>query len=157
MIGAQMYGSEPYVVHLDEVAALAEPYGTAAKVVAYLHDTVEDTQTRSKEEVFADIISKFGKNVAGAVLGLSDEPGETRKERKAKTYERMSKIPIDDIWGRVILIVKAADRLANARRCVKDQSPLLKMYRKEQAQFRAAVYRSGVNDELMTEIDKLLA
>lgn len=69
----------------------------------------------------------------------------------------MSKIPIDDIWGRVILIVKAADRLANARRCVKDQSPLLKMYRKEQAQFRAAVYRSGVNDELMTEIDKLLA
>lgn len=154
--GDQKYGNEPYVVHLDEVAALAEPYGIAAKVVAYLHDTIEDTRFRTKAEVFADVATKFGKNVALAVQGLSDEPGETRKERKAKTYARMSLITIDDIWGRIVLIVKAADRLANARRCVKDQSSLLDMYRKEQPQFRKAVYRSGVNDELMVEIDKLL-
>ena len=47
--GDQMYGDEPYIVHLDEVAGILHEFGimetifTNAYIVAYLHDTIEDT------------------------------------------------------------------------------------------------------------------
>ena len=42
--GDQRYADHPYSVNLDAVARIVEPYGTAAQVVAYLRDAVEDTQ-----------------------------------------------------------------------------------------------------------------
>lgn len=39
--GDQRYGTHPYVHHLDAVAAILEPFGTAAQIVGYLHDTIE--------------------------------------------------------------------------------------------------------------------
>jgi guanosine-3',5'-bis(diphosphate) 3'-pyrophosphohydrolase len=80
----QKYGHHPYSFHLDAVAALASPYGEEAVVVAYLHDTAEDTQI-----TIAEVESKFGSKVAACVSLLTDEPGANRKERKAKAYAKL--------------------------------------------------------------------
>ena len=88
--GEQKYGARPYHVHLDAVAELASAYGETAQVVAYLHDVVEDTPV-----ALSAIEGRFGKFVAGCVAILTDEPGETREERKRKTYLKMAKVSGD--------------------------------------------------------------
>ena len=41
--GDQKYGEHPYIVHLDAVADICYPYGQNAVIIAFLHDTLEDT------------------------------------------------------------------------------------------------------------------
>ncbi len=108
--GDQKYGDDPYSKHLDAVATLAAPFGAQAITVAYLHDAVEDTSA-----TLATIEAQFDAFIATCVGLLTDEPGATRKERKAKTYAKMASVtgPTE-----LALIVKAADRLANVRACV---------------------------------------
>lgn len=146
----QRYGDRPYSYHLDAVASLAEPYGEDAVVVAYLHDTSEDTNT-----TIAEIETRFGANVAACVSLLTDAPGADRKERKAKTYAKMA-----DARGphELALLVKAADRLANVRACVEDRKHgKWQLYRSEQPAFKAAAYRNGLCEPLWTELESLLA
>lgn len=146
--GAQKYGEHPYSVHLDEVANIAAEYGETAKVVAYLHDVVEDTETTIKE-----IESKFGSLVSGCVAILTDEPGANRKERKTKTYQKMSEVSGE---LELALIVKAADRLANFRSCIRESNArLLAMYQSEQASFKQAVFRPNLCDPIWLEIEKI--
>jgi (p)ppGpp synthase/HD superfamily hydrolase len=148
--GEQRYGDQPYSVHLDAVAKLAAPYGELARVVAYLHDTVEDT-----EASLDDIRTRFGALAAECVALLTDAPGANRKERKAKTYACLATVagPTE-----LALIVKAADRLANVRACVAGQNAgLWQMYRGEQAAFRSAAYRVGQCEPIWAELDALLA
>jgi (p)ppGpp synthase/HD superfamily hydrolase len=148
--GAQRYGDHPYVHHLDAVAAIAEPFGEAAVVAAYLHDTVEDTSA-----TLADITDQFGPEIAACVALLTDEPGADRKERKAKTYAKLA-----EVTGRLelALIVKVADRLANVRASVKDRNErMLKIYCGEHQTFRTAAFRPGLCDSLWSELDALLA
>ena len=147
--GEQKYGTRPYVDHLDEVAALARAYGEEPEVVAYLHDTVEDTDV-----TLADVEARFGSKVAACVALLTDEPGATRKERKAKTYAKLATVggPLE-----LALLVKAADRLANVRACVRDGNQRLwQVYQGEHATFRPAAYRPGLCDPLWSELDGLL-
>lgn len=148
--GAQTYGEHPYVFHLDAVAALASPYGDEAVVVAYLHDVVEDTPVSLEE-----VASIFGSAVARCVALLTDEPGANRKERKTKTYARLAQVQGHD---ELALIVKAADRLANVKACVRDGNERLRqVYRDEHAAFRGAAYRPGLCEPLWVELDALLA
>jgi guanosine-3',5'-bis(diphosphate) 3'-pyrophosphohydrolase len=65
--GEQKYGDRPYAYHLDAVAVIATPFGEEAVVVAYLHDTVEDTATTLEE-----VEAKFGAKVAVCVALLTD-------------------------------------------------------------------------------------
>ena len=146
----QKYGDKPYSVHLDDVATLCVSYGSTAMIVAYLHDTLEDTSLTANE-----IEYKFGKNVRELVQVLTDMPGKNRKEKKAATYARLGAIetgsPLD-----VALIVKAADRLANVVACVRDKNVgLFEMYKKEQPAFETAVYRRGLTDDFMDDINEL--
>ncbi len=144
--GDQKYGVHPYSSHLDAVAKLAGPYGEQAEVIAYLHDVVEDTDVGLKE-----IEDHFGKLVADAVSILTDEPGSNRKERKSKTYAKMSRVSGE---AEIALVVKAADRLANISACVADKNQeLLDMYKSEHKVFRDSVYRPGICDELWRELD----
>jgi guanosine-3',5'-bis(diphosphate) 3'-pyrophosphohydrolase len=146
----QMYGDHPYSFHLDAVAALAAPYGEEATVVAYLHDTAEDTPT-----TIAEIESKFGPKVADCVSLLTDEPGANRKERKTKTYAKLA-----DVRGpnELALLVKAADRLANVRACVQDRKySLWLLYQSEQAAFKNSAYRNGLCEPLWVELESLLS
>jgi (p)ppGpp synthase/HD superfamily hydrolase len=145
--GDQKYGDEPYVVHLDEVAALCEPYGEEAVVVAYLHDALEDTDLPPEA-----VETAFGAQARATVEALTDPPMKTRKERKAASYAKLAAIASDSPIA-LALVVKAADRLANVRRCVLNaNSGLLDMYRKEQPDFDRAVRRAGLNDALMDEV-----
>ena len=110
--GEQRYGVHPYSVHLEAVADIAKDYGEEAEVIAYLHDVVEDTSIDLEK-----IRIQFGKSIAEAVSILTDEPGSNRKERKSKTYEKMSNVSGK---SEIALVVKAADRLANLRACIAD-------------------------------------
>jgi len=148
--GEQKYGDHPYSYHLDAVAAIAALYGDEAAVVAYLHDTVEDT-----DATLAEIENQFGSKVAACVALLTDEPGANRKERKAKTYAKLGQVsgPTE-----LALLVKVADRLANVRACVQDQrTSLREVYRSEQTAFKQAAYRPGLCEPQWAELDQLLA
>jgi len=140
----QKYGEEPYIVHLDAVAAIVEEYGDVAQTIAYLHDTVEDTEASVE-----DIRKFFGDTVADSVSMLTDEPGANRKELKANTNFKLAQA--SGHLG-MALVVKAADRLANVREGTKND-----MYRKEHEDFRSAVWRFGVATEIWLEIDETLS
>lgn len=147
--GEQMYGAHPYHVHLDAVAALASEYGDVAQVVAYLHDVVEDTPVE-----LSTIEERFGKLVADCVAILTDEPGETREEKKQKTYAKMAKVSGE---LELALIVKAADRLANLQACVADENARkLDVYQREHAAFKKAAYREDLCSGLWSEMDQIV-
>lgn len=148
--GDQRYGGRPYVVHLDAVAEMVAPFGEVAQVVGYLHDVIEDTAVPLET-----VRREFGDRVATCVALLTDEPGADRRERKAKTYAKLSAVAGDDVLA---LIVKAADRLANLRAStgVGSESKL-DMYRREHPEFRAAAHRPKLCDALWLEMDRIVA
>lgn len=142
----QLYGNDPYIVHLDEVAKIVYKYANVARTVAYLHDILEDTQITDK-----DIEEWFGDKVLRNVQLCTDEPGGNRKTRKIRTNLKLSNASIPKYS--VGLTVKAADRLANARRCVMNNPKLLTMYAGEYPEFKKAAYRPGLCDEIWAELD----
>ncbi len=146
----QQYGDLPYTAHLDDVARLVEEYGDRARVVAYLHDIVEDTETSLEE-----VEDGFGARVAACVDLVTDRPGRNRRERKARTLVRLAAAPDRH---HLALVVKAADRLANLRACVaRERADLLRMYRREHDDFQAAVQRPGLCDPLWEEMAGIIA
>lgn len=155
--GDQMYGDRPYVAHLDDVAAIARQAATNSDeqdvfvAVAYLHDVLEDTEVGPDE-----LREKFGDLVAEAVSAITDPPGKDRKERKAVLHWRLEEIDHSSAVGRAALVVKTADRLANVRACVvQGKEGLLGMYVGEHLDFRRAVHRRGLCDELWKELDAI--
>lgn len=147
--GDQRYGDKPYTYHLDAVVALLEPYGKKAQVIGYLHDVVEDT-----EVTVAEVARLFGDDIAQAVAIVTDQPGNSRFERKQKTYALMAKVSGDQ---EIALLVKTADRLANITAGIaQGRDDKLQMYRNEHGNFRLAVYRPGLCDELWQRIDKAI-
>lgn len=145
--GAQQYGPHPYSYHLDAVAALVAQFGEDFEIVAYLHDTVEDTATTLDE-----IEATFGSKIAECVSILTDETGENRKARKAKTNAKLAATT-----NILALTVKAADRLANLLECQRDTSGgKLQMYRREHSAFREAAYRDRLCDDLWSRIDSII-
>jgi len=143
--GKQMYGEKPYIAHLDAVAEILKRYGDNAITIGYLHDVLEDTET-TKE----DIAQEFGIFIAECVALITDEHGENRKERKAKTYKKLATIGAE---YSIALVVKTADRLANVSSCYAEKNwSLLKMYQKESVEFKLAVYRLGLCDELWQKL-----
>jgi guanosine-3',5'-bis(diphosphate) 3'-pyrophosphohydrolase len=148
--GDQKYGEKPYLVHLEDVVGIVEPYGEEAQVVGYLHDVVEDTS-----HTLDEIRSVFGKHVADCVVLLTDPPGGDRAEKKEKSHQKLSQVKGD---LELALIVKAADRLANVRASMRDgNEKKLAKYRGEHVAFRAAAYRAGLCDAFWREIDRLIA
>jgi (p)ppGpp synthase/HD superfamily hydrolase len=71
----QRYGDKGYMYHVDAVAdRVAEVYGTDAfleRIVAYLHDTVEDTPYTLEE-----LAEEFGMEAANAVDAMTKRDGE---------------------------------------------------------------------------------
>lgn len=144
--GDQKYGDLPYIKHLDDVVDLLAPYGEDYQIVGYLHDVLEDTTV--SEDVCRET---FGNDIVDAMLVCKDEAGHNRKERKAKTNEKLR------LSNNVIgLVVKAADRLANMKNSFETNKSLFKMYAKEYEVFKEAAYREGLCDEFWEEMDGLL-
>ena len=147
--GDQMYGFRPYVYHLDQVDDLVKPYGLEARIVAYLHDLLEDSEIRPRQ-----IYLEFGQFVLECCELLKDPDGDTRVERKRLLHERLSKVGPSH---HLALVVKVGDRLANVRACVADsRNDKLEMYRLEHAEFRAAVYRPGLCDPLWRQLNAIM-
>lgn len=141
--GAQRYGKEPYSVHLDEVEGVVremlEHEGHLSPILlrasAYLHDVFEDTPVG-----FRVLAGEFGEPMAHLVLKVTDPRGETRKARKALLHAFLRGLDRDD----PALALKLADRLANVRRCLKDENQdLLRMYAREHHEFELAARRGG--------------
>lgn len=147
--GDQKYGMHPYYIHLDAVAKIVAEYGETAEIIAYLHDVVEDTNIQLSE-----IEAKFGRLISEAVDILTDEPGKTRKERKAKSYAKMARV---SGHAEIALVVKAADRLANMRACLDyNNMELLAMYKSEYPAFKEAVFRPNLCNEIWVELESIL-
>lgn len=152
--GDQKYGDEPYVVHLDAVADLAGP-NRVYRAVAYLHDVLEDARAEDKQAVRDAINARFGENVLRCVENLTDEPGKNRAERKYRTNQKLGALSQYNVLDQIALTVKAADRLANVRQCVKTNDSRFEMYRREHPAFRAACSRTGLCDGLWRELEVL--
>ena len=99
-LGQQRYGEGTYVDHLDEVWGILQEYGPSCfgegpllaylRQVAYTHDFLEDvTVLRPGEQAEVVLRQRLGSDsLFKAVKFCTDEPGGSRKERKAKTYAR---------------------------------------------------------------------
>jgi (p)ppGpp synthase/HD superfamily hydrolase len=150
--GDQKYDDEPYVVHLDEVHKIVYDYGCGLyfQTVAYLHDVIEDTSV-----TFWDVQREFGINTANCVEMLTDCNNSTktmsRREKKRLTYEKVRWMPNIGQYEPV-LVVKAADRLANLRRGGKND-----MYAREHDMFKLIYHRKGLVDSLWLEMEQILS
>ncbi len=157
----QLYGDEPYAVHLGEVARVLEEFGfrepsyTNLLAAAYLHDVIEDTDA-SLQNLWDLGISR---EITVMVWAVTDEPGENRKERKAKTYPKIVAA------GEQAIALKLADRIANVRRA--KRSGILdkdwvkwRMYKGEYIDFCSGLYTeegaNGILKPMWLELDRLL-
>ena len=135
----QMYGDLPYIVHLEQVAAVCKEFGlpTIVQVAAYLHDILEDTNTTASE-----LVCEFGYDVATLVYSVTDGEGKNRKERKENTYHKTASNPHG-------IYLKLADRIANVRASNKgDKGELLSMYKKEAISFKKALHKTGIAENM---------
>jgi len=145
--GNQLYDKDkPYVYHLDKVVEILKPYGSEAQIIGYLHDVVEDTDVELYE-----IEDEFGRFILTCVDILTDEPGNTRKDRKLPTYKKVTFFTSDTEKYDVALIVKVADRLSNILEGKKND-----MYKKEHEEFRNTYYKQNLCDEIWDRIEKIL-
>lgn len=136
--GDQKYGDQPYWVHLDEVAALAEHLRAplAVQVAAFLHDILEDTDT-SEEELRA----AFGEEVTSLVVAVTKIPGLLRKEGLRKNLNKVYSA------GPNARLLKLCDRIANVRACKANNPGLFDMYRREGVVFREILGVPGEHQE----------
>lgn len=124
------YTGEPYWTHLKEVADLVYTYtedenqdDTHGIVVAWLHDTIEDTSA-----TYEEIESIFGKDIADDVLALSDlqTPADgNRKVRKERYKNQIAKA------NKIVQTVKLADLISNTHSIVEHDSDFARIYLKE--------------------------
>ena len=84
---------EPYILHPLRVMLAQED--EVSRIVAVLHDTVEDSDTVGH----GDILALFGESVHAAVYALTRQAGETYEEfiRRAKTDPIARRVKIADI------------------------------------------------------------
>ncbi len=137
----QKYGDQPYFHHLKDVVETLAFYGFSEDcsivISGWLHDVVEDTSVS-----LGEIKRLFGENVAQYVNAVSGE-GKNRKERNESIYRKLNEF-------RDAIPLKLADRIANVKNCIKEQSNdlqagksnLLEMYSKEYPKFKERLFSS---------------
>jgi len=160
MHGDQKYGEEPYSVHLEAVESVLIEFDhnhSVLRAAAWLHDLedvfsleTEEHRQRFEQEFkaqFSDYIG--GRWLFTIVEAVTTEPGKNRKERNRKTYPKIARQE-DSI------ILKLADRIANARNSKANNAGLFAMYKKEYPEFKEALYtQSIVTQAMWEELDNL--
>ncbi|HPC87078.1 MAG TPA: HD domain-containing protein [Smithellaceae bacterium] len=98
--------ASPYINHPIEVAFLVWTVGCvhdeATILAAILHDTIEDTDTTPEE-----IRSRFGDDVLGLVLEMSDDKSLPKPERKLKQIVHSPRLSLRAKQ------IKLADKICN--------------------------------------------
>ena len=99
----------PYIIHPENVAKKVKQYFASSNeldkllIVAYLHDTLEDTLATKKE-----IESSFGNDVSEIVFELTNDEEMLKKKKKSK-YLSQKLVRLSDN----ALNIKLCDRLDN--------------------------------------------
>lgn len=109
--GQTRSGGEPYIGHPVRVAQIVQRYKQSHNIdaliqAAYLHDTIEDTDTT--QEALHDL---FGGLVASLVLELTSDLEKIKQVGK-KDYLAKKMAHELSSWG---LVIKLADRLDNVQ------------------------------------------
>lgn len=141
----QTYSSGlPYTHHLAAVEQVLRRFGVTDETLltaSWLHDVIEDTETKRKE-----IEEMFGPEVATLVYAVTNEEGANRKIRHALTYPKIREA------GPTAVRLKLADRIAN----VEAGGNLVGMYKKEHEDFKRALFSAGQNEDMWTHLETLL-
>jgi (p)ppGpp synthase/HD superfamily hydrolase len=99
---------EPYVNHLIEVAELiagaTDAPDTNLVMAGLLHDTIEDTGVTANE-----LVQRFGEDVAGLVIEVTDDKSLPKQRRKALQVETA---PLKSQRAQTL---KLADKISNLR------------------------------------------
>lgn len=127
----QLYGDEPYMVHLAQTVAwlsrMDPQTGDPAVCAAWLHDVLEDTTT-SREEIEA----RFGVETAQIVAACTGTGG-TRAARCGSILHNIA--ALESPLREHAALVKLADRCANVEASQENDPGRLRMYAKEHAAF----------------------
>lgn len=146
--GDQTYGDQPYVVHLDAVAAVLSDWGFGGfelQAAAYLHDVIEDADVDH-----GHLSALVTPGVADIVWACTGE-GDPRDERMAAIYAKVARN------GRAA-VVKLADRVANLEASEPGSHHALR-YAGEHAAFSAAlkpVVPRACWDRYVTAVSRVL-
>lgn len=139
----QLYGTQPYMVHIEDVVRRVKQITTDPEVIAaaYLHDVVEDTPVPLEY-----IVKHFGQNVANMVWAVTGT-GVDRAAKMADAIEKIARTPGSEL-------VKSADRLSNAA-ASKDEKKM-KLYQRYKDEHTNLSPVLG-NNALAKELIKLFA
>lgn len=109
----------PYVAHVWGVASLVMEHGGSPEqaAAALLHDTAEDS---GGEKVLDEIAEKCGSHVADIVRDLSDSLVEDPTQKAPWRQRKEDYLAHLADASDEVLLVSAADKLANARSLAKD-------------------------------------
>jgi (p)ppGpp synthase/HD superfamily hydrolase len=144
---------EPYINHLIEVAELiagaSADLDTNLVIAALLHDAIEDTDVTA-----AELAERFGSDVAGLVVEVTDDKSLPKEKRKAlQVQSAPHKSPRAQM-------LKLADKISNLRALLSSPPADWNEERKKQYFDWARQVVSGLsspNKVLMAEFDKTCA
>ena len=131
--GNQKYEEDTYLVHLLDVHNVLVRYGfndPPLLAAAWLHDVLEDTPVN-----YHRVKDVCGSEVAEIVYACTDELGRSRKDRKDRTLQHLSKWTQEH--GPDALTVKLADWIANVEASHRSDPRKLQMYQKDWPEFSA--------------------
>jgi (p)ppGpp synthase/HD superfamily hydrolase len=101
----RLHDRQPYIAHLDGVAAILADYGHRQPEViaaAYLHDTLEKSETTLDE-----LMTNFGEPVAELVYWLTDSERGSDSAKLMQSAWRLARAPLN------AKLVKLADIIDN--------------------------------------------
>ncbi len=131
--GNQKYAKVyPYSVHLDAAVAVARRFGISNIFILLAilgHDVVEDT----KKKIWHLWLAGFPLRSCLMIWFVTDKPGSTREQRKARTLPWIA-------LNRGAIIVKLCDRIANVEFSIRNQEAKFNRHVAEYAFFRACLY-----------------
>lgn len=133
----QMYGRFPYIIHLQDVHLKAQYYNLSQdeQTAAYLHDTLEDTDTTREE-----LIDSFNAQVAHLVYSVTGE-GQSRSEQRESIIAKLSA-------DASAINLKIIDRLSNIEASIREgKYNLVALYLNEHEDYMK-VFQKGRADIL---------
>lgn len=142
------YDGEPYYWHFEDGEQVLRDHGLddEESLIAFnLHDIIEDGGVS-----YNDIKKKFGVEIAEVVYLCTDNKGRSRKIRKNQEFYNELKTNLQAIK------IKVTDRIANARRSIKNGHSMGDIYKKEYEHFKQEIYFVGHIDSMWKELDELM-
>jgi len=127
------YDGDHYIRHLVDTFGILSYLGVRDPdlgTACLCHDVLEDTDKTEQDLLDAGVSPR----ALEIIKAVTDEPGKTRKERKAKTYPKIAADPD-------AALVKFCDRFSNI---LSGQVKYRKMYREEHEEFYSKLLDSAL-------------